>query len=120
MEIDADGMLHLPAIAALPDQAEPVRTRETIYSLIGSVQFPDMLLEVDAATGCNEALLGHRAQSTGEFVALYGVLLAHGTDAYAKSVASMVARLEPTQVTVAMRALEGGGRLRSAPGRVWE
>jgi len=120
VEIGADGMLHLPAIAALADQAEPIRTRETIYSLIGSVQFPDMLLEVDAATGYSEALLGHRAQSTGELVALYGALLAHGTEADAKSVASMVPGLEPTQVTVAMRALEGGGRLRRANERVAE
>jgi hypothetical protein len=99
VEIGADGMLHLPAITALPDQAEPVRTRETIYNLIGSVQFPDMLLEVDAATGYSEALLGHRAQSTDELVALYGALLAHGTDADAKGVASMIPGLEPTQVT---------------------
>ena len=120
VEIGADGMLHLPAITALPDQAEPVRTRETIYNLIGSVQFPDMLLEVDAATGYSEALLGHRAQSTGELVALYGALLAHGTDADAKGVASMIPGLEPTQVTVAMRALEGSGRLRRANERVAE
>ena len=120
VEIGADGMLHLPAITALPDQGEPVRTRETIYNLIGSVQFPDMLLEVDAATGYSEALLGHRAQSTGELVALYGALLAHGTDADAKGVASMIPGLEPTQVTVAMRALEGSGRLRRANERVAE
>ena len=120
VEIGADGMLHLPAITALPDQAEPVRTRETIYNLIGSVQFPDMLLEVDAATGFSEALLGHRAQSTDELVALYGALLAHGTDADAKGVASMIPGLEPTQVTVAMRALEGSGRLRRANERVAE
>ncbi|MCB2071152.1 MAG: Tn3 family transposase, partial [Ottowia sp.] len=119
-EIGADGMLHLPAIAALSDQSEPVRTRETIYKLIGSVQFPDLLLEVDAATGYSEALLGHRAQSQGELVALYGALLAHGTDADAKGVASMIPGLEPAQVTVAMRALEGGGRLRRANERVAE
>lgn len=100
-------------------QAEPVRTRESIYKLIGSVQFPDLLLEVDAATGHSEALLGHRAQSTGELVALYGALLAHGTDADAKGVASMIPGLEPAQVTVAMRALEGSGRLRRANERVW-
>jgi hypothetical protein len=58
IEIGTDGMLHLPAITALADQAEPVRTRETIYKLIGSVQFPDLLLEVDAATGYSESLLG--------------------------------------------------------------
>lgn len=40
----------------MADQVEPVRTRETIYKLIGSVQFPDLLLEVDAATGYSEAL----------------------------------------------------------------
>ena len=120
IEIGADDMLHLPAITALADQAEPVRTRENIYNLIGSVQFPDMLLGVDAATGYSEALLGHRAQSTGELVALYGALLAHGTDADAKGVASMIPGLEPTQVTVAMRALEGSGRLRRANERVAE
>jgi TnpA family transposase len=118
IEVGADGMLHLPAITALADQAEPVRTRETIYKLIGSVQFPDLLLEVDAATGYSEALLGHRAHSTGELIALYGALLAHGTDA--KGVASMLPGLEPAQVTVAMRALEGGGRLRRANERVAE
>ena len=79
-----------------------------------------MLLEVDAATGYSEALLGHRAQSTDELVALYGALLAHGTDADAKGVASMVPGLEPTQVTVAMRALEGSCRLRRANERVAE
>jgi len=120
IEIGADGMLHLPAITALSDQSEPVRTRETIYKLIGSVQFPDLLLEVDAATGYSEALLGHRAQSPGELVALYGALLAHGTDSDAKGVASMIPGLEPAQVTVAMRALEGGGRLRRANERVAE
>lgn len=120
IEIGADGMLHLPAITALSDQSEPVRTRETIYKLIGSVQFPDLLLEVDAATGYSEALLGHRAQSPGELVALYGALLAHGTDADTKGVASMIPGLEPAQVSVAMRALEGGGRLRRANERVAE
>ena len=79
VEIGADGMLHLPAITALPDQAEPVRTRETNYNIIGSVQLPDMLVEVDAATGYSEVLLGHRAQSSGELLSLYGALLAHGT-----------------------------------------
>ena len=91
-------MLHLPAITALADQAEPVRTHETNQNLIGSVQIPDMLPGVDAATGYSEALLGHRAQFTGELLALFGALLAHGTDADAKGVASMVAGLEPTQV----------------------
>jgi hypothetical protein len=120
IEIGADGLLHLPAITALPGQVEPMRTRETIYKLIGNVQFPDLLLEVDAATNFSDALLGHRAQSAGELVALYGALLAHGTDVDAKGVASMIAGLEPSQISMAMRALEGSGRLRRANERVSE
>ncbi|MEO7114220.1 MAG: Tn3 family transposase, partial [Caldimonas sp.] len=120
VEIGADGMLHLPAIAALGDQTEPIRTREMIYKHIGTVQFPDLLLELDAAANFSEALLGHRAQTTGELVALYGALLAHGTDVDAKGIASMIPGLEPTQIAVAMRALEGGGRLRRANQRVAE
>ncbi|WP_163592707.1 Tn3 family transposase, partial [Klebsiella pneumoniae] len=38
----------------------------------------------------------------------------------ARGVASMIPGLEPAQVTVAMRALEGGGRLRRANERVAE
>lgn len=120
VEIGADGMLRLPAIAALGDQAEPVRTRETIYKLIGQMQFPDLLLEVDVATNYSEALLGHRAKNTDELVAVYGALLAHGTDVDAKGVASMIPGLEPAQISVAMRALEGSGRLRRANQRVAE
>ena len=66
----ADGMLHLPAITALADQSEPVRTRETIYKFIGSVQFPDLLLEVDAATGYSEVAAGPPRAFPGELVAL--------------------------------------------------
>ena len=60
----------MPAITALADRGEPARTRETIYNLIGSMQFPDVLLELDAASNYSEALLGHRAQSATELVAL--------------------------------------------------
>ena len=120
VEIGADGMPHLPAIAAMADRGEPARTRESIYSLIGNVQFPDMLLELDAATNYSEALLGHRAQFTNELVALYGALLAHGIDVDSRGVAAMILGLEPSQVSVATRSLEGSGRLRRANERVAE
>lgn len=111
-------MLRLPAITALPEKSEPLRTRETVYKLIGNVQFPDLLMQLDAATNFSDALLGHRAQTADELVALYGALLAHGTDVDAKGVASMIPGLEPSQISVAMRALEGSGRLRRANERV--
>ncbi|MDM0109851.1 Tn3 family transposase [Variovorax sp. J22R24] len=119
-DIDVDGMLHLPAITALPDEGEPRRLRELIYRMIGDVQFPDLLLEIDAQSNYSEALLGHRAESAAELLALYAAVLAHGTDIDAKSVAGMIPGLDTAWVSVAMRALETHGRLRRANERVVE
>ncbi|QNK67157.1 Tn3 family transposase [Variovorax sp. PAMC26660] len=120
VEIGADGMLHLPPVSALPDDGEPRRMRELIYKWIGDVQFPDLLLEIDALCNFSEALLGHRAQTVAELLALYAALLAHGTDIDAKSVAAMIPGLDMPKVSVAMRALETHGRLRRANERVVE
>ena len=94
LEIDADGMLHLPPVTALPDDGEPRRVRELIYKKIGKVQFPDVLLEIDALCNYSETLLGHRAQTVAELLALYAAMLAHGTDIDAKSVAAMIPGLD--------------------------
>lgn len=48
------------------------------------MQFPDLLLKIDALCNSSEALLGHRAESVAELLALYAALLAHGTDIDAK------------------------------------
>jgi hypothetical protein len=90
-----DGMLHLPAVTALPDEEQPRRLRDLIYKKIGDAQFPDILLEIDALCNYSEALLGHRAETVEELLALYGALLAHGTDIDAKSVAAMIPDWNP-------------------------
>ncbi|TXC62166.1 hypothetical protein FSC37_22765 [Piscinibacter aquaticus] len=92
-DIGAAGMLHLPAFTALARQSESVRFRETIYQLIGSVQFPDMRLKVGSVTGYREAILGHRSQPTSEPFALYRGLLA--PDASSTFVPSIIAGLGP-------------------------
>lgn len=120
VEIGADGMLHLPQLMAMPDDGEPRRTREAIYKVIGDVQFPDLLLDIDALCNFSEVLLGHRAESVAELLALYAALLAHGTDIDAKGVAAMIPGLDAARVSVAMRALETPGRLRRANERVAE
>ena len=120
VSIGTDGMLHLPPVSALPDDLDPRKTRDHIYKLIGRVQLPDVLLEIDSLCNFSESLLGHRAESVAELLALYGALLAHGTDIDAKSVASMIPGTETTQVSVVMRALETHGRLRRANQRVTE
>jgi TnpA family transposase len=120
VEIGADGLLHLPALAALTDEGEPRKTREAIFKQIGDVQLPDLLLEVDAACQYSEALLGRRATSSNELLAVYGALLAHGTDNDAKGVCSMIPAIDTAHISGAMRAVEISGRMRRANDRVSE
>lgn len=114
VEIGADRLLHVPPLSALPDDIEPRKTREAVFQRIGDVQLPDVLMEVDAATHFSEALLARRADSDDELFALYGALLAHGTDNDAKGVSTMIPGIDVAQIAVAMRALEQPGRLRRA------
>jgi TnpA family transposase len=120
VEIGADGLLHLPAIAALTDEGEPRKTREAIFKQVGNVQLPDLLLEVDAACQYSEALLGRRAASSADLLAVYGALLAHGTDNDAKGVCSMIPGIDAAHISGAMRAVEIAGRMRRANDRVAE
>ncbi len=120
VEIGEDNLLHLPPLQALPEDGEPRKTREAIFKQIGDVQFPDLLLEVDAACHYSETLLGRRAGSAAELLALYGGLLAHGTDNDAKGVGSMIPGIDAAHIAGAMRALEMPGRLRRANERVSE
>ncbi|MEQ1597194.1 MAG: Tn3 family transposase [Casimicrobium sp.] len=120
LDIDEHGDLHLPALEALPDEPDARRTRDAISSAIGPVQLPDLLLQADADINFSEALLGRKATSVEELIALYGGMIAHGTENDAKGVAAMIPQLQPSQVTAAMRTLEGHGRLRRANDRVVE
>ena len=114
IEIGADRLLHLPALSAMSDDTEPRKTREAVFQRIGDVQLPDILLEIDAATHFSEELLARRASSHDELLALYGALLAHGTDNDAKGVSIMMPGIDVPQISAAMRALEQPGRLRRA------
>lgn len=118
--IDDHGFLHLEKLGALPEDKEPQRLRDFIFKQIGDVQFPDLILEVDALTNFSESLLGHRAADEQELLAVYAGLLAHGTEMDAKSVAAMIPQLDPGHVSAAMRALESEARVRSAIRRVVE
>jgi TnpA family transposase len=118
LTIDAQGLLHLGALEALPTEVDPKRTRDLLFKQIGDVQFPDLLLEIDAQTLFSQVLLARRARSERELIALYAALIAHGTEIDARGVAAMIPQLDPTQVAVAMRALEAPGRLRKANERI--
>jgi TnpA family transposase len=120
IEIGADKLLHLPPIRPMDEEVEPRKTREAVFKHIGPVQLPDLLLEVDAATHFSEALLARRPSSSNELLAVYGALLAHGTDLDAKGVGSMIPGIDAAHISTAMRAVELSGRLRRANERVSE
>jgi TnpA family transposase len=120
LTIDEEGVIHLPALESLPADPEPVQHRTQLFKAIGDVQFPDLLLEVDAHTNFSEVLLGRKAYEEHELIAVYGALISHGTEIDAKSVAAMTPQLDPAHVTSAMRALESPGRLTRAIRRVVE
>lgn len=120
LEIDADGLVRLRKLEALPEDAAIQRSRDAMFSMIGRVQFGDMIVEIDASTGFSEILLGRRAKSSQELIACYAALLAHGTENDAKGVAAMIPGIEAAHISAAMRSLEAQGRLRKANERVVE
>ena len=91
-----------------------------MFASIGEVQIGDIIVEMDAATGFSEVLLGRRAKTTQELVSCYAALLAHGTENDAKGVAAMIPGVEVAHISAAMRSLEAHGRLRRANDRIVE
>lgn len=120
VSIDEQGRLHIPPIVALDVEPEVARTRDAIFEIIGPVQHGQLLVEIDARAGFSEALLGRKANTAQELTALYGALLAHGTDNDARGVAHMIPGLQVSQIASAMRAMESRGRLVKANERVVE
>lgn len=115
--VGPDGTLHLSALEALPTDGLSRKTRDMLFKAIGTAQFADLIMEMDAHTGFSEVLLAARkARHAHELVALYGALIAHGTEIDAKAVAAMTPQLDAAHVSTATRALEMPGRLPSAPG----
>ncbi len=118
IEIDEHGLFRVPAIVAMDVPDEATRTRDNMFKIIGTAQFCDMIVEIDAKTGFSEEILGHRAKSVDELVTCYAAVLAHGTEMTAAAVAHMIPNMEVSRVKAAMSMLELPGRLRKANERV--
>ena len=114
ISIDDQGAIHLSRLTALPVQIEPRHTREALFDEIGSVQLPQIMLEMDAKLHYSSVLLGRPATQERDLLALYGALLAHGTELDTKGVAKMTPGIEPTHIAAAMRKLEMESGLRAA------
>lgn len=121
VEIDsAAGKPHFRKDQAAERDPTVDKTRAYIADMMGTAQLADIILEIDALTNFSEILLDRKPSSEKELLALYGALLAHGTEMDAKGVAAMIPGLEVAHISVAMRTLEAGTRLRDANNRVAE
>lgn len=118
LEIHESQHISLPRLSPQDIDMQVERARDAIFKIIGPERFERILIEVDAKTNFSEVILGRKAKSTRELVALYGAMLAMGTENDVASVAAMIPSVELSHIAAAMRLLENPERVRSANDRV--
>lgn len=118
VEINEERNISLPRLSPQDIDLQVTRSRDAIFKIIGEERIENIVIEVDTKTNFSEALLGRRARTAEELIALYGGVFAMGTENDASGVAAMIPGVEVSHVTAAMRTLEHAGRVRHASERV--
>ena len=119
IEIVDDG-IYVPKIVR---ESRPPGTRKTARAWIneiGPIQFPNLLLELDSHTRFSWQLLGGPPTSERNLLALYGALIAQGSELSAARVALMMPGIPIKDIQQAMQLLEEEGVLQKANGVVLE
>ena len=96
----------------LSPEVEPVR--DALFGAVGTVQFPELIMEVDSHTRFSSALFDREPTSWNELLTLYAALLAHATDMSAAAVSLMIPQISATAISECMMLLENGTALRLA------
>ena len=110
----ADGRFHVPRFKAIVTSQEVVRNRKELFSKIGVVQFPELILEMDSRTGFSKIILGRTARSAEELLELYAGMLAHGCALDASQVSLAMPQLTVNHVLRGMTLLENSPGVRAA------
>jgi TnpA family transposase len=95
-----------------PEGLELAQTQ--LYRQVGRVQFPTVLLELDARVHFTWRLLGREPKDARELLAVYAALLAAGTDLESRGIATMIRGVRVSTVRRYMRLLEAEPALRAA------
>ena len=90
------------------------RARTRIIADIGTVQFPQIIVDIDKEIRISWQLLQRAPRSTQELLSIYGALLAHGT---ARTV-SEVSLMMPGVRATAPGSWSGGSKLLANSGSV--
>ena len=106
--------LRIPKLKALGESREVRATRRALFGVIGAVQLPDILVEIDARTRFSWILLGRQPASTSELTLVYCALLGLGTMQSAASVSRMVAGVSDDQIEHVTHQIIASGQLRAA------
>ena len=96
----------------LPGGLDLAQTR--LYRKVGRVQFPILLLELDAQVHFSWKLLGREPKNAGELLAVYAALLAAGTDLESRGISTMIRGVSESTVRRYMRLFESEPALRAA------
>ena len=108
------GDVHLPKLEKEYVPPPVAQARDAIDGHIGTIQLPELLLEMDVQTRFSKTLLGRVPRSEHELLLTYGALLGHGTEMNAAKVALMIPSLKPEEISAAMKLLEGQGTIDKA------
>ncbi len=110
----ADGRFKIPKLKPLAKDPAVDATRKLLFSEIGSVQLPDIIVAVDEQTRFSSLLLGRHASTRAELEVVYAGLLALGTEKTASEMARMIDGVSEDRIELAMRTIEENGNLREA------
>ncbi len=113
LDIEED-TIHLPRITR---ESKPKGIRsvaKALFDTIGSVQFPNLLLEIDSHSRFSWQLLGRAPKSERNLLALYGALIAQGSELGAARVALMIPGVPMSDIQKAMQLLQEDGALAKA------
>ncbi len=93
------------------DPAPEDPMHDALSKRLGSIELPRLVMEIDAQVRFSTTLLRRTPQSTGEVMAVYGAVLAHGMGLDRVQVARMIPAAPPSTLRTMMRVLEEEGRL---------
>ncbi|MBV9118817.1 MAG: Tn3 family transposase, partial [Acetobacteraceae bacterium] len=109
-----DGRVALPRPKPQAEDPRLASCRRALFGRIGSVQLPNVLIEVDSQTRFSWPLLGRPPRSEQELVTIYAAVVALGSDLTAADLTRMTPGIGADSIGQMMVRLEAGDHLRQA------
>lgn len=109
-----DGRIAVPRPKAQAEDPRLPPCRRALFGRIGSVQLPNVLIEIDGRTRFSWSLLGRAPRSEQELVTTYAAVVALGSDLTAADLMRMTPGIGADSIGQMMVRLEAGDQLSQA------